>query len=163
PGRPLFVFGHSMGGALVTLYAIERHPQIDGIVLSAPALRTPRSISDVVGAFTRLTGDIASHLAVLELADDAISRDPEVTNDIIHDPYVQHGPGPARTAAEVLRGIDRIQRGMGQLEIPFFVMHGTADRLTDPQGSRQLYEHAHTPDRTICVYDGYFHDLLHEP
>ena len=41
PHRPLFLFGHSMGGAIVTLYTIEESreaPPLAGLLLSGAAL-----------------------------------------------------------------------------------------------------------------------------
>src|SRR5262249_2661293 len=38
PGKPLFVFGHSIGGLVTALYAIERQPDVAGVVLSAPGI-----------------------------------------------------------------------------------------------------------------------------
>ena len=37
------------------------------------------------------------------------------------------------------------------------------DRVTDPQGSRQLYERAQAADKTLTIYDGLYHELLNEP
>lgn len=42
PGVPVFVFGHSLGGLIVALYATERAPSIDGVVLSGPGSRSTR-------------------------------------------------------------------------------------------------------------------------
>ena len=49
------------------------------------------------------------------------------------------------------------------LTVPFLVMHGTADRLTDPEGSRELHRLASSPDKTLKLYDGLVHNLLREP
>ncbi len=38
PGKPLFLFGHSLGGLVTALYAIERQPDVAGVVLSAPGI-----------------------------------------------------------------------------------------------------------------------------
>lgn len=43
------------------------------------------------------------------------------------------------------------------------VLHGTADRVTNPAGSAQLERLARSADKTLKTYDGFFHDLLHEP
>src|SRR2546422_9400486 len=39
PGRPIFLFGHSLGGAVATLLAVTRTLPLEGDALSAPALR----------------------------------------------------------------------------------------------------------------------------
>ena len=47
--------------------------------------------------------------------------------------------------------------------MPLLALHGTADKLTAPSGSRALIETIPSRDKTLRIYDGYFHDLLHEP
>src|SRR3989449_11638772 len=49
------------------------------------------------------------------------------------------------------------------LTLPFLVMHGTGDRLTNPDGSRELYQNASSSDKTLKLYNGLYHDMLHEP
>jgi acylglycerol lipase len=38
PGRPLFLFGHSMGGAIVTAYVLAHPTDVTGFILSGPAI-----------------------------------------------------------------------------------------------------------------------------
>jgi alpha-beta hydrolase superfamily lysophospholipase len=42
-------------------------------------------------------------------------------------------------------------------------MHGTADRITPPQGSEMIVERAGSEDKSIIRYDGLYHELLNEP
>jgi alpha-beta hydrolase superfamily lysophospholipase len=42
PGRPIVLHGHSPGGLATALYAIERDPQVAGVVLAAPRHRVRR-------------------------------------------------------------------------------------------------------------------------
>lgn len=46
-----------------------------------------------------------------------------------------------------------------QVTIPFFVLHGEADTVTDPEVSRALYESASSVDKTIKLYAGMWHGL----
>jgi hypothetical protein len=57
----------------------------------------------------------------------------------------------------------QIWNGIDQLTMPLLALHGTKDRLTAPSGSRALIRAAPSSDKTLRIYDGYFHDLLHEP
>jgi alpha-beta hydrolase superfamily lysophospholipase len=52
---------------------------------------------------------------------------------------------------------------MEAVEVPLLLLHGTADVVTDPEGSRQLYARAASKDKTLRLYEGLYHDLLHEP
>lgn len=46
-----------------------------------------------------------------------------------------------------------------QVTLPFFVLHGEADIVTDPEVSRALYEKASSRDKTIKLYPGMWHGL----
>jgi hypothetical protein len=43
--------------------------------------------------------------------------------------------------------------------MPFFILHGEADTVTDPEVSRALYERAASTDKTIKLYPGMWHGL----
>ena len=49
------------------------------------------------------------------------------------------------------------------MTVPFFVLHGTADKVTDPLASEDLYNMAASEFKDIKLYDGFLHDLLFEP
>ena len=163
PGKPIFLFGHSMGGAIVTLYTLERRPALSGLLLSGPALKRGADIGAFLAGVTRFLGTVAPKLAVLDLDNRWFSRDPTVVAGMTADPLVYNKPGPARTAAQLLGAMSCIHDRETTLDVPLFVMHGTADRLTNPEGSKELAARARTPDKTIKLYEGYYHDLLHEP
>jgi hypothetical protein len=43
------------------------------------------------------------------------------------------------------------------------VCHGTDDEVTNPEGSKELYEKALVKNKRINLYKGCLHDLLLEP
>jgi acylglycerol lipase len=45
------------------------------------------------------------------------------------------------------------------VKLPFFVLHGDADTVTDPEVSRALYERAASADKAIKLYAGMWHGL----
>ena len=55
------------------------------------------------------------------------------------DPLVFHGRFPVHTGAEVLRAIRQLDRDAESALPPLLVLQGTADRLCDAEGSRELY------------------------
>jgi acylglycerol lipase len=42
------------------------------------------------------------------------------------------------------------------------ILHGTADKVTNPKGSALFYETAGAADKTLKLYDGHVHDLLND-
>lgn len=158
-GRPLFVFGHSMGGAIATLAAMKHPPA--GLILSAPALAV--DAPPLLIAATRLAGVLTPRAKALDLPSRDFSSDPAVVKALDADAMVSHVPGPARTAAGLLDGMQRIWARTRELTFPLLALHGTRDALTSPEGSRALVAAAPSTDKTLRIYEGLWHDLLHEP
>lgn len=163
PNKPIYIFGHSMGGAIATTFALKNTRSIDGLILSAPALKAGEDINAFLIGVTKILGSILPSLAVLELKDESFSRDPYVVNAMKNDKLIYQGKGPARTAKELLKTLSYIEDHMTELNIPFLALHGGKDVLTNPEGSKDLYQKAKTPDKTLKIYPDTYHDLLHEP
>ena len=161
PGKPVFLFGHSMGGAIATRAAELHRPEVAGLALSGAALAI--DAPPLLIAATRLAGFLAPGAPALALDDHDFSSDPANAAALARDPLVSDPPAPARTAAGLVAGIAAIWRDVARLDMPLLAMHGTADRLTAPWGSRALIATAPARDKTLRIYDRYFHDLLHEP
>lgn len=161
PGRPVFVLGHSVGGAIVTLYAIERQPAVHGIILSAPALAAADPVFTIAVIDTVAT--LAPGAPLFDNENAAFSSSRAVVEDMDRDPLIHQEPAPIGTAAAVLEAWRRIWAGVDRLTTPVLALHGTADRLTAPTGTRELVTRAGSADRTLALYDGLHHDLLHEP
>lgn len=162
--KPVFLFGHSMGGAIVTLYAISRQPKnLAGVLLSAPALKVSEEISPLLQRVSGVLGEWLPKVKTIKLDSKAISRDPEVVAAYEADPLIFHEGTYARTGAELIRAGKRIQANMEKFKLPVFIMHGTDDRLTDYNGSKELNRRAGTDDKSLELYNGLYHELLNEP
>jgi acylglycerol lipase len=158
---PLFVYGHGMGGAIAALWALERRRMFSGLVLSGAALQ-PGS-APVEARATRLLSALAPRARILQLDVRRTSRDRSTVEDSLRDTLVSQPPAPARTAKELLDAMERIDVLAPELAVPLLAMHGSADCVNDPAGSRRLVDRAGGRDKQLYVYDGLAHDLVHEP
>ncbi|MDR8926498.1 Monoacylglycerol lipase [Burkholderia multivorans] len=163
---PLFLMGHSMGGAIAALYAIERAPAractLAGLVLSSPALAPGRDVPRRMLALSRLISRVWPTFPAIRIDAALLSRDADVVAANRADPLVHHGPVPARTGAEILDAMARIERGRSALRVPVLVYHGTADKLTEPDGSRTFGARVGSADRTLTLYEGGFHETMND-
>lgn len=159
--RPIFVMGHSVGGAVVTLYTVERKPNIAGLVLLAPAIRVDRM--PLEAAFTPLTATLLPNLPVVDVPDEYFSRSPAIVEEMGKDPFIYHPAGPARTAGALLDALEKVWAGVETIDVPLFALHGTIDKATDPRGSVEIIRRAHSTDKTLKLYPGLVHDLVREP
>jgi alpha-beta hydrolase superfamily lysophospholipase len=158
---PMFLVGHSVGGAVVTLHLVERHPPLAGAVLLAPALRV--DAPPIQAGAVPLTATLLPNFPVVDVPDEAFSRDPAFVADMGRDPLLYHPVGPARTAGGLVRALERVWAHPDAIDLPLLVLHGTADRATDPRGSAELVRRVRSSDRTLLLYRGLYHDLFHEP
>lgn len=150
-GGPLFLMGHSMGGAVAALYAVERLPasrhDVAGLILSSPALAPGRDVPRWMIAASRVMSRVWPRFPAMKIDAALLSRDPAVVEANRCDPLVHHGAIPARTGAEILAAMERIERGRVGLRLPVLVYHGTRDKLTEPEGSRDFGSHVARPTR----------------
>ena len=42
-------------------------------------------------------------------------------------------------------------------------MHGTAEKIADPEGTKELYIRSQSTDKTLKLYEGLYHELVNEP
>ena len=162
PGKPVFLYGHSMGGCIVASFAISQQPSVAGLILSSALLKTPDNISPLLISVSALLSKIAPRLKTIKLSSVAISQDPDVVAAYEADPLVYHAAIPARIGAELNRAVALIQANMEAITLPLLIWHGTADALTDIAGSQQLYERAQSADKTLKLYEGGFHEMHNE-
>jgi alpha-beta hydrolase superfamily lysophospholipase len=163
PGLPTFVFGHSMGGVIVATLAETRRPAIQGVILSAPALGidAPAFVAGLLGGLGSVPG--LRRLALFEPKSAQFSSDREVVDDMNRDPLIHNAKAPVHTPAALLGAAGRAWDRAGALTVPIVILHGTADVLTAPASSRAFLRRVGTPDHTLKLYAGAWHDLVHEP
>jgi acylglycerol lipase len=163
---PLFLMGHSMGGAIAALYAVERLPRtrvpLTGLLLSSAALAPGRDVPAWMIAASRVISAVWPRFPAMKIDATLLARDATVVEANRADPLVHHGAIPARTGAQLLEAMKRIEAGRAQLGLPVLIWHGTADKLTEPEGSRAFGEHVGSTDRTLTLYEGSYHETLND-
>ncbi|MEX3979318.1 lysophospholipase [Paraburkholderia sp. EG287A] len=165
-GTPLFLMGHSMGGAIAALYAVERLPQsrvrLAGLLLSSAALAPGRDVPAWKIAASRVISAVWPTFPAMKIDAALLARVRDVVEANRADPLVHHGAIPARTGAQLLEAMKRIEAGRAQLRLPALIWHGTADKLTEPEGSRAFAANVGSPDRTLTLYEGSYHETLND-
>ena len=163
PGKDVFLFGHSMGGAIVAMLGIVRPPRVRGLILSAPPLLIAAKVFPILRRLASFVSIVWPTLRLTRLGCRFISRDPAVVEAFRNDPLVYHGRFPVRTGAEILRVAKWLQTGADRLTLPLLILHGTGDFVTDPKGSRQFVARAGSADKTLRLYTGLYHEIFSEP
>ena len=114
-------------------------------------------------AVSQVLGKVAPWLPTIALDSTAVSRDPDVVAAYQADPLVTRARIPARLGAEMLSTMQSFPDRVGSLTIPLLVMHGSADRLTNPAGSEMVERLAGSDDKTLVIFDDLYHEIFNEP
>lgn len=160
PKKPVFLYGHSMGGNFVINYALRRKPQIAGIIASAPQLRN----SFKVPGWKLFTARILYYIwPTLTMGDgidrDSVCRSPQVCNSLRTDP-LNHDRVTARYLCIIDAGEWAISHAQ-ELTNEMLVLHGDSDKLTSTDASRLFA--GKSKHCTLKIWPGFYHQLYEEP
>lgn len=163
-GVPLFLMGHSMGGTIAALYVAERAAtrKLAGLILSSAALKPGRDVPRWQLALGKIIGAIRPRFPALKIDPALLSRASGVVETNRRDPLVHHDAIPARTGAQLLAAMTRIETKRASTALPLFVFHGTDDKLTEPDGSREFEAATSSTDSTLLMLEGSYHETLND-
>ena len=159
----IFIIGHSMGGTIATAYAVHYQDEIDGLILSGATLKIGDSVSSGLIIVARILSLPLPKMGLDVIDASAISQDKTVVDAYVNDPLVYRGKIRARLGVELIKTIQKLPCQMPEINLPILIMHGTADRLSDPEGSQMLYERLSSKDKTLKLYEGFYHEIFNEP
>lgn len=156
---PLFLQGNSLGGLVVLDYALHHPAGLAGVVAVAPPLGE-LGVPPFLMALGRLFSRVFPRFAIKTGMDlSGLARDPSVVAAVLADPLF-HRWGTARLSTEVTAAIDRVQAGAARFSVPLLILHGAADRMVPPEGSRRFFAKVQHPDRQLREYPQAYHGLF---
>ncbi|XP_026988960.1 monoglyceride lipase isoform X3 [Tachysurus fulvidraco] len=163
PSLPVFILGHSMGGAISILTVCERPQDFAGVVLIAPMIQmNPESATPFKVFIAKVLNHMAPSLSIGSIDPKLVSRDPKQVQAYESDELVYHGGLRVSFGMQLMAASSRIIAELPNISWPFLLLHGTADKLCDIRGSHLMNNQAKSTDKKMKVYDGAYHALHHE-
>uniref|UniRef100_U3C8U7 Monoglyceride lipase n=2 Tax=Callithrix jacchus TaxID=9483 RepID=U3C8U7_CALJA len=162
PGLPVFLLGHSMGGAIVILTAAERPGFFAGMVLISPlVLANPESATTFKVLAAKVLNLVLPNLSLGPIDSSVLSRNKTEVDIYNSDPLICRAGLKVCFGIQLLNAVSRVERALPKLTVPFLLLQGSADRLCDSKGAYLLMESAKSQDKTLKIYEGAYH-VLHK-
>jgi acylglycerol lipase len=161
PGKPVFLYGHSMGGNAVLNYALRNQPAVAGVIATSPWIQLafkPQAIKVWAGRWVKRL------VPSLSLSNDLdtlfLSHDPEVAKAYNADPLV-HNKITAGGGVVLLDLALNLDKAVASLNAPLLITHGSDDHITSEPASRAFAMRA-KGDVAFREWPGQYHELHNE-
>lgn len=159
-GLPVYLLGHSAGGVVACLYALDYERELAGLICESFAFKVPAP--EFALSILKGVAHVAPHVHVLKLKNEDFTRDRAAVERMNIDPLIMGESQPSQTVAAMVRADELLEQSFEQITLPLLILHGTHDNATRFQGSQQFYTLAGAIDKTLKLYDGAYHDLLND-
>ncbi|KAI9069020.1 lysophospholipase [Trametes sanguinea] len=174
PSLPIFMTGHSMGGALVLAFPTRSTPPpvkdsvalLSGVIASSPLVlqhvSTSRPLRFLVDQLSKVLPNLPFDAS---LPNQYLSRDPEVIAALEADPLVMQ-KGSLKCLSDMLNAGEGLYKHDYQnwpKDLPVIFFHGDADKVTSYEASRQFFDKLQAKDKQFETIKDAFHELVHEP
>ncbi|KAL6592822.1 hypothetical protein ACP70R_049274 [Stipagrostis hirtigluma subsp. patula] len=161
--RKKFLLGESMGGATALMLHRKGPTYWDGAILVAPMckiveeMRPSPMVISILGTLSNViptwriipSGDIIERAIKCE----------EWREEVRNNPYCYKGRPRLKTGHELFMASLDIESNLDKVTLPFIIVHGGDDAVTDPSVSEALYTEAKSKDKTFKLYPGMCHAL----
>lgn len=163
PGAPVFIYGHSMGSLISTLFVAQHPDGLAGWISTGSPLWVDKAFPGLVQAILKGAARLFPRAKLIPLDVTAISRDPNVVAAYTSDPYTVLQPTQLGMAVRLAEAVQRARAQVGHIQVPVLILHGEADKITPIEGSRYLYANVGSADKTLKTIPHAFHEVHNEP
>ncbi|CAM6087976.1 unnamed protein product [Calypogeia fissa] len=162
-GKPSFLLGESLGGAVSLLVSRRDPARWSGVVLVAPMLKISQKVKPapfVISLLVQLSNFIPTWKIVptKDIIDNTF-KDPLKREEVRSNPYTYQEKPRLKTAVGMLQVSDFMEEHLAEVSLPFLCVHGLDDKVNDPEASQKLYDSAASFDKTLKLYPGMWHGL----
>jgi alpha-beta hydrolase superfamily lysophospholipase len=162
-GGPCFLLGHSFGGLVASLSAIQAPSPWRGLVLSAPFFGLALEVPGVKVLLGRVASRVVPTLGIPSgLAGKDLTHDAARAAGYDRDPLV-FKKATARWFTEAQRAQAEALARAGELRLPLYEVFGEQDPVAKYATGRAFFDRAASTDKTWNERKGALHEVLNEP
>lgn len=164
PNLPLFVVGESLGGHMAVRIASKLPGVIDGIVLSAPAIKAHTFIdAHMPLALNEMLQPTNFHkqVSIMPYVKRYASDDPKIVDELVNDPLLRR----KLSLGELLRSRSAVYKTLSYVpnikpNLPLLVIQGTEDRCVKANAVELLTHKLHSDDTEVKMFKKRGHILI---
>ena len=161
PSKPLFLYGHSLGGLIVLDYVLKRNTKLNGIIVSAPLLQLASAPPAWKLCILELCNRLRLNPSIPNGVDDQLlSHDINVARIYRNDPLTHHHITPS-LASGMFEAGQWCMDHASELSLPALFIHGAADKITSPAATQTFVSNI-SADCTLEILPGLFHEPHNE-
>ncbi len=157
------VLGHSVGAVAVASWVHDYAPRIRAMVLATPALRVKLYVPLAIPGLRllqRLKGKRPAFIKSYVKAK-MLTHDPEQARAYDEDPLIARAIA-VNILLDLFDTSSRLIDDAGAIRTPTLLLAGGSDWVVHVSSQRQFFDRLGSPSKRIKVFDGMYHDILHE-
>lgn len=163
PNLPQFLYGHSMGGAIVLYYTLKCKPNLTGVISTSPGLAPGQPVPASKLMVAKVMARVLPSFALSNGLDlQNLSQDPAVVQAYQQDKLCHD-----RISASL--GLDLLTKGEWMIAHaqdfphPLLLVQGSGDHIVSTEATANFAK-AVPPDKiTYKIWNGLYHETHNEP
>lgn len=157
-----FLLGHSMGGLISVIYAIEHPTKISGLITSGAALKTSIKIGKIQEALMKTLSKVRpKYRPEIIIESSLLTHDPEINKAYEEDPLVFKF-GTVRLLTEMTKAMDWAWKNVERLNVPVLMLHGSEDKIVPVEASKEFFDLVKVADKELKIFNGFYHEIMNE-
>lgn len=161
PSKPVFLYGHSMGGNVVINFTLRRKHHLKGAIVTSPFLKLAFDPPEWKMLFGKIIDRVYPSITMPnELDLKFLSKDQQEIEAYKTDPLI-HDQVSTRYSLELMKTGEWAIQHASSLTTSMLLMHGTKDQITSHLASKEFAEKAKEQVKFVPIENGY-HELHHD-
>lgn len=159
---PIFIGGGSLGACLCLHINQKLLGMFRGVILMSPALGSQRKCQSIFYCLLSLFHKCCPGQGLVRPNPREFCPDQKIVDYLEENPYIYTGKVRIGTLRSVMQGMKAGKALSTGLNVPFVIVHGSDDRVVDPEFSQVMYREAPVDDKSLWMYNGLTHSLVFE-
>ncbi|CAD6932294.1 unnamed protein product [Tilletia caries] len=134
-------------------------PNLAGVAVTAPMITISKESTPpwILHKIAELLCFIVPRLPLVKGVKGNTSDDPRTDVEFHQDPITYKGNVRIGTGLAIWAGIEHLQQIPDQIQCPVALHHGSKDRATSAQGTKEFFPRIGSERKTLKIWDGYEH------